>query len=161
ATPTFADGKIYSLGAAGVLNCLDAVTGKKHWSRSITADSGAKVPMWGFSSSPLVTSGSVIVFAGGNDEHGLLAYRADTGEGSWSIAAGQHSYSSPQLSTLGGTGQVMFLSDTALTSVDPSTGTLLWSYERKERFGQPSLQPHVAGNSEVLISFNPDTGVTA
>src|SRR5262249_7867426 len=35
ATPTFSGGRIYALGATGILNCLDAATGKKHWTRNI------------------------------------------------------------------------------------------------------------------------------
>jgi outer membrane protein assembly factor BamB len=117
--------------------------------------------MWGFSSSPLVTDGLVIVFAGGDDPNGLLAYRTDTGELKWRVAAGHQSYSSPQRASLRGIEQVMFLSDTALTSVDQSTGTVLWSYTRQDTFGQPTLQPHVVSDSEILISFTPDTGVNA
>src|SRR5262245_5076142 len=54
ATPTFAEGRLFALGATGILNCLDAGTGDRLWSRDIAADAGTKVPMWGFSSSPLV-----------------------------------------------------------------------------------------------------------
>jgi outer membrane protein assembly factor BamB len=36
ATPTFADGKIYALGATGILNCLDAATGELRWSHDIS-----------------------------------------------------------------------------------------------------------------------------
>ncbi|MCI0540408.1 MAG: PQQ-like beta-propeller repeat protein [Verrucomicrobiales bacterium] len=86
---------------------------------------------------------------------------SDTGEPAWNVAAGSHSYSSPQVVSLGGIEQIIFLSDTALTSVEPSTGKILWSYHCDESFGQPSLQPHVASDSEVLISFSPDTGTTA
>src|SRR5262249_31642408 len=47
ATPTFADGRIFTLGATGILNCLDAATGKRHWSHDIAADAPAKIPQWG------------------------------------------------------------------------------------------------------------------
>jgi outer membrane protein assembly factor BamB len=53
ATPTFAAGRIFAQGAAGRLNCLDAVTGQPVWSRDIVADASARVPTWGFSGSPL------------------------------------------------------------------------------------------------------------
>src|SRR5262249_35150369 len=105
ATPTFADGCIYSLGATGILNCLDAETGKHKWFRDIAADAETKVPMWGFSSSPLVVADLVIVFAGndrGDGEKTLLAYHRDSGKPVWTAQAGQRSYSSPQLATVGG-----------------------------------------------------------
>ena len=59
ATPTFADGCVYTLGATGVLNCLDAADGSLVWTRNIADDSGAKIPEWGFTSSPLVVDGRV------------------------------------------------------------------------------------------------------
>jgi outer membrane protein assembly factor BamB len=161
ATPTFANGNIYALGASGVLNCLDASTGNKHWSRSLVEDSGATLPMWGYSSSPLVTKGLVITFAGGTEGRGLLAYDADTGEPSWHVATGQQTYSSPQLAALNGTEQVLFLSDTSLTSVDPSSGAILWNYSREEGTVPPTIQPQVVDDSEVFVSFDPDSGITA
>ena len=69
ATPTFHAGKLYALGGSGKLNCLDAATGKPLWSHDIVKDAGLKAPPpWGFSSSPLVAQGIVMVFAGGDAE---------------------------------------------------------------------------------------------
>jgi outer membrane protein assembly factor BamB len=87
-TPTFASGRIYSLGGTGTLDCLDAATGKPFWSLDVVKDGGAEIPtgqagtphQWGYSNSPLVVDGKVIVFAGGGHEKGLLAYSADSGE---------------------------------------------------------------------------------
>jgi len=129
ATPMFSDGSIYSLGATGILNCLDAATGKAKWSRNIATDSGAPLPMWGFSSSPLVTAGVVVVYAGGPNDKGLLGYHTANGEPAWNAASGPMSYSSPQLASLGGNDQVLFLSDNSLIAVDPSGGALRWKYD--------------------------------
>src|SRR5207253_2767439 len=79
-TPTFHEGKLYTLGAKGWLNCLDAATGKLFWTRDIVKDSEVKVPDWGFASSPLVVQGIVTVYAGNKDNgKGVLGYKADTG----------------------------------------------------------------------------------
>ena len=94
ATPTFHDGRIYSLGGTGILNCLDAATGKRYWTHNIAEDAGAKIPQWGFSGSPLLVNGLVIVFAGGDAGRSLLAYRAETEEPAWTASAGVMSYSS-------------------------------------------------------------------
>ncbi len=162
ATPTFADGRLYALGATGLLNCLDAATGARHWSRDITADSGAKPPIWGFSGSPLVAGGMVIVFAGGSREKGLLAYRAESGgEPAWTADVGQNSYSSPQPATLGGVPQVLFLGDRGLTAFDAASGAVLW--EHRAAMGGPglprSLQPHPIGEGQVLIGSEGDLGL--
>jgi outer membrane protein assembly factor BamB len=70
ATPTFDNGKIYALGASGILNCLDAAKGEVKWSKDVKADGQEKTPYWGFSSSPLIVDGEVIVFAGGGGSFG-------------------------------------------------------------------------------------------
>ncbi len=143
ATPTFYQGQIYSLGATGVLNCLDAATGQRRWTRDIVADTKAALPVWGFSSSPLVTSNRVIVYSGGQPDKGLLGYDRDNGELIWTAKTGDVSYSSAQLATIDGVPQVLFFSNQGLISVDPETGTLIWDYEAAKlgiwRVDQPRL----------------------
>jgi outer membrane protein assembly factor BamB len=128
-SPTFSEGRIYTLGATGVLSCLEAASGNVCWSRDLIADSSAPKPMWGFSSTPLVVDGVVVVYAGGKGDKGLLAYRDKTGEPAWSVPAGPVSYSSPQVVTVQGKRQVAFLSDTGLVGVDPLTGKVLWEHK--------------------------------
>src|SRR5262249_31011415 len=108
ATPTFANGRIFALGASGILNCLDAATGERKWSRDITADGEVGVPWGGFPSSPLVGGNGVIVFGGGGKKT-LRASRADTGKPAWSAVAGKDSYSSAHLATVGGEPQLLFV----------------------------------------------------
>ncbi|MDB5392413.1 MAG: hypothetical protein JWM11_8059 [Planctomycetaceae bacterium] len=160
ATPTFSEGLIYALGPSGLLNCLDAITGKMKWSRDIKTDSKATVPMWGFSGSPLVVDGLVVVFAGGDSGRSLLAYDAGTGKLKWSAAAGQNSYASPQLMSFGKQQQILFPADKTLTSVDPQSGSSIWKFEATGDNNQPSLQPQPVGKDALLVSFSPDTGTT-
>lgn len=182
ATPTFADGKLFALGAEGLLNCLDAATGKKLWSRDIMTDGQGTIPYWGFCSSPLVVDGKVIVFAGGGGKQShptgsssggkadatqaaanekkktLIAYDAASGEIAWQAASGNHSYSSPQLATIGGAAQVLFVSDAGLQANDPATGEQLWTVPANGKETMPTLQPHVLGSSQLLASFKADAG---
>jgi outer membrane protein assembly factor BamB len=158
ATPTFADGSVYALGATGILNCLDATTGERQWSRDIAADAGAKVPLWGFSSSPLVVQGVVVVFAGGDGDRNLLAYRTGSGEPAWTAAVGGTSYSSPQLASLGGEELVLFLSDRGLTAVDPASGAVRWEHAAYAPGAPRSLQPQLVGTTQVLIASEADLG---
>jgi outer membrane protein assembly factor BamB len=154
ATPTFADGRLYALGATGILNCLDAATGERLWSRDIAVDAGAKLPQWGFVSSPLVAGDVVVVFAGGSAPQQLLAYRAATGTLAWTAAAGTMSYSSPQMVSVGGRPQVLFLAEGGLTAVDPATGKVLWEHEAP--WAGPalprSLQPQQLSATKLLMA---------
>lgn len=163
ATPTFAEGQIFTLGATGILNCLDADTGERKWFRDIAADAGTKVPVWGFSSSPLVAEKVVVVFAGSessDSEKTLLAYHADSGELAWSAPAGKFSYCSPQLATLGGEPQLLLLSDRGLCAFDPSSGALLWRHPTSAaQAGIPlTVQPRVLGGNRILFDAGADVG---
>jgi outer membrane protein assembly factor BamB len=159
ATPTFHAGKIYSLGGSGILNCLDAATGKLVWSKDITADAKAKPsdenlkpPGWGYSSSPLVVQGVVAVFAGGKEGKGVLAYDAATGELRWSAGKGTHSYSSPQLVKFGQDEQILMLSGHGLEAFEPATGKLLWEHDWNLQDMFRVVQPRLVGESELIIS---------
>ena len=151
ATPTFADGRIYSLGATGILNCLDAASGALYWTRNIVKDSSAATPMWGFSGSPLVVNGLIVVYAGGPDPNGLLAYRAEDGESAWTAGTGAVSYSSPQPAAIGGETQILFFSDRGLVAVDSNSGVVRWQYEAANIAMWRVVQPRLIDESGVLL----------
>src|SRR5207237_3541485 len=87
--------------------------------------------MWGFARSPLVIGSNVIVWAGGKDGKGLLAFDVETGALRWSAATGDHTYASPQLSTLAGEELVLMLSNDGLVLVEPAMGKVRLNYEWK------------------------------
>jgi outer membrane protein assembly factor BamB len=158
ATPTFDAGRVYTLGAKGKLNCLDAATGKLLWSRDVTDDAGAKVPQWAFASSPLVVQGVVAVFAGGPKTKAVQAYDAVTGQPKWAAGLGTHSYSSPQRMTIDGILQVVSLSEQGISGLDPTDGKVLWNYAWDEGI-QRVVQPTRIGTNDFLLAtpFNKGT----
>jgi outer membrane protein assembly factor BamB len=93
----------------------------------------------------------VVAFAGGPEDHGLLAYRAKTGEPAWRVATGKDSYSSPQLVSLDGTRQVLFASDRGLIGIEPSSGALLWEHPLSTGQTLPVIQSHVVGDREIVV----------
>ena len=145
ATPVLSDGRVYTFGATGILNALDAGNGAVVWSRNAASDTDAKLPYWGFVSSPLVVDEVVIVHT-----DALVAYDLATGEPRWFGPASGGSYSSPHLLTLDGIAQVMLLSDAGPTSVAPGDGTLLWEHPWP---GIGIVQPALTAEGDVLISM--------
>ena len=151
ATPTFAEGRLYTTGANGTVNSLDPRTGEPLWTRSIVDDTDASVPMWGFSSSPLVYSGRVIVFGGAGKGKSLIAYDAQSGEIEWTAGNGYLSYSSAHLTSLHETPQVLMMTELGLASFAPDTGEQLWLHEWSLGGGSPRIvQPAVIGNDVVI-----------
>ena len=159
ATPTFHDGKIYALGAKGNLNCLDAGRGTVLWSRDIVKDSGAEIPTWGFSASPMVAAGIVTVFCGASQGKSVLGYDATSGELVWSAGDGKLSYCSTQLSRLGGVEQLVISTEDGLTAFEPASGTVLWRYEWPFASGARVTQPAIVGDSDVLIGTGFGVGI--
>ena len=152
ATPTLRDGRVYTFGATGILNALDAGDGTVVWSRNAASDTDEKVPYWGFSSSPLVTGDVVIVAVAGK----LVAYELATGEPRWFGPDGGASYSSPHLVTIDGVAQVLLLSAAGVTSVAPADGTQLWEHPWP---GYPIVQPALTEDGDVLVSISERSGI--
>ncbi|HEX5215682.1 MAG TPA: PQQ-binding-like beta-propeller repeat protein [Vicinamibacterales bacterium] len=152
ATPTLANGRVYAMGATGVLNALDARTGAVSWSRNAAADTGAKLPGWGFAGSPLVVDDLVVVATSGK----LGAFDVATGKPRWIGPAGLSGYSSPQLMTIAGTRQIVLLNGGGATSVSPADGKTLWQHAW-ENGGAVIVQP-VKLDDDVLINGIAMTG---
>ena len=158
ATPAFDGGRIYAQGATGILNCLDAATGELQWSRDIMKESSAPLPHWGFCSTPLVSEGLVITFAGGPSGKGLLAYRADDGELAWTAATGPADAASPPIGyasaqpvEIDGKRLALYLSNVGLTAIEPQTGAVAWEYEASTPGVWRAVQPALLGDGGVLI----------
>jgi len=152
-TPTISKGHVYTLGATGILNALDAVDGHVIWSRNAVSDTDLEHSGWGYSSSPLVVDDVVIVAVVGK----LIAYDLETGEPRWFGPDEGDSYSSPHLFTIDGVKQVLLMSATGATSLNPSNGTLLWKYPWPS--SSRIVQPAMAANGDLLISHEDGKGI--
>ncbi len=127
ATPTIRDGRVYVMGATGILECLDGATGHAIWSRNILTDTHVANLTWGKSCSPLVYD-DVVVVSGGNGPPSLAAYDRQTGLPRWTGGADKASYSSPARTEMGGKAQVLILNAGSVTGHDAANGTVLWTY---------------------------------
>ena len=79
-TPTVSNGRVYAMGATGVLNALDAGNGAVRGRAMRRPTPASTVPGWGIASSPLVIDDVVIVAISGR----LVAYDI----AHWCIRAG-------------------------------------------------------------------------
>lgn len=150
ATPQFSEGKLYTLGATGTLNCLEARTGAVEWSTNILSDAGtAEAPAgnleWGMSGSPLIVDQLVIVIPGGKDGKSVAAYDKVTGKKVWSGGDHRATYASPSLATLLGEQIVLAPLGPGLGAYSLTTGQELWFYPW-------SNAPQVCGAMPVVLN---------
>jgi len=147
-TPTLRHGRVYTFGATGLVNALDAKTGAALWSHDAASETKTTAPYWGFTSSPVVFGEIVIVGLSGK----LVAYDAATGTQRWLAASHGGTYSSPHLATIDGVPQVILVRGAGAHAVSPTDGKLLWSHAWGE--GGAIVQPAVTAEGNVLIAAN-------
>jgi outer membrane protein assembly factor BamB len=82
ATPTVDGDRLYVMGLAGNVACLQVADGKIVWQRNLVADFNGRSPMWSFRESPLVDGDKVICTPGG-EEATMVALNKRTGETIW------------------------------------------------------------------------------
>ena len=152
AVPTIHEGKVYTYGATGVLNCLDLETGDRLWTRNVLQENYGPLPKWGKSTSPLIIDdlGLVVVSAvesyqgDRTDITTLVAYRMEDGEPAWVYEGAGASYSSPTLLELHGVRQIVSVNGHGVTGHDPETGEQFWRFPWKgnmPKVGQPIPLP--------------------
>jgi outer membrane protein assembly factor BamB len=125
-TPTVDEGRVYTLGAWGRLNCLDGRTGEPVWTHDVIEENDASLPEWGKSCSPLIVDGLVVVSAGGRDGRSLIAYDKQTGEVTWHAGDQPSSYASPRLAELAGVRQILMVNQESVSAHAPEDGHVLW-----------------------------------
>lgn len=157
ATPYLHGGRLYALGADGDLRCINPIDGSPIWHQNIQEIAQREPPEWGFSSSPLVRAGKVIVHAGGEGASGVLAFAAETGELAWTATSGDHAYSSPQPATINGEDLVIMQTNYGFRILDPNSGQIRLSYAWPQR-GYRALQPQVVGDNALVLASEMNNG---
>lgn len=152
ATPTWNEGRVYSIGALGDLRCLEAKTGKLIWSKNILADNGAENLQWGVSGAPLVIDDKVIVLPGGPAGRSVVAYNKLTGARIWNSLSDKSSYTSPAMVTLSGKRQILVVTAARVVGLTPEDGSLLWEFPWNVSYGASIAQPVIVDGNRFIIS---------
>jgi len=145
-TPTFANGKLYTLGMTGIVTAFDAATGKQIWQKP----AAPVPPLYHTAMSPLVDRGLAIVHVGGHDRGALTAFEADSGAVRWSWNGDGPSYGSPMAADVDGTRQVIVLTQDNLIGVSAASGELLWTRPFKTEYTQNIITPVFYGDTVII-----------
>lgn len=144
-TPTVHDGRVYAMGATGIVNALDARTGARIWTRNAEADTGAPRPEYGFAGSPAIVGDVLVAAASGR----LAAYDLASGAPHWMRKTAGGGYSSPHVARLAGVQQILLMNGGGITSVGLD-GTVLWAKHYEDGIG--ILQPRVLADGVLVAS---------
>ena len=128
ATPTVDGDRVYVVGAAGDLLCLDVETGEVIWEKHYIADFDSFVPTWGVASGPIIDGDRLITIVGGEPGGLVMAFDKRTGAEVWRAldVVGEMGYGQPIIIEAGGARQLIVWHAAALVSLDPETGEVYW-----------------------------------
>jgi hypothetical protein len=153
-TPTVAGNRVFALGVAGMLHCLDASSGIVVWKHDLRKEFwGVEKDQWGddaywpccgAATSPLIDGERVIVSVGGKKAGTMTAFDRRSGKVLWkSPAADRSSYGSPVVATLAGVRQLVGFTGTRMVGLRPEDGRLLWGHPFEAKYEQTVLTPVV------------------
>lgn len=159
ATPTYHEGRIFAQGAEGDLQCLEAATGKRIWSRNILADNQAENLTWGIASSPLIVDDKLIVMPGGTNGRTVAAYAWASGEPAWHALDDGGAYDSLMAVTLAGQRQLLAVTSRQAVGLAVEDGKLLWEHPWVVAMDNRDIaQPVVISSNRFFLSAGYGTG---
>jgi outer membrane protein assembly factor BamB len=147
ATPTVDGGRVYTLGAKGMLHCLDARSGEVRWRRDFEKEYKTQVPGWGMAGAPIVAGNLVIAIAGGEDNAQVVAFDKHTGREAWRALTNdsEPGYAAPILTVAGGRLQLIVWHAGALVSLNPANGEIYWQQPFRTNLGLAVATPVRSG----------------
>lgn len=162
ATPTVYESRVYSLGATGILNCFDPISGELHWSRNILRDAGlspetGNLP-WGMAGSPCAYDDVVVVNPGGPDGKSVIAYDIESGEIRFSGGDRRAAYVAPRLAAIDGVRQILVYGAEGIGGHDSTTAEELWWHAWANPQGINAAQPIVVDETGVFVSTGYNVG---
>jgi outer membrane protein assembly factor BamB len=155
ATPTVDDDRVYVVGASGKLLCLRTQTGDVVWQKDYARDYGMQMPTWGISSAPLVDGKRLIAIVGGQPDAKVMAFDKVTGREIWRAlpSDSEQGYCQPVIFQAGGIRQLIIWHPTAVASLDPATGKVLWQQPFSINMGMTLATPVLSGSRLLVSSF--------
>ena len=146
ATPTYNQGRVYTVSRMGLAHCFDAENGRVLWKKDFLKDYAGQAPNHGFSA-PVGVWGDIAYLQPGGSNGNVVAVNKITGALIWRGGnAEKPGYSLPVIISFDKTPTLLCYSANALMGLNPATGALLWTYPRPHPYGNNIVQPVIMGN---------------
>ena len=157
-TPLIHGGSVYALGPFGHLFAVDLQSGKQRWMVNLVEKYEAKKPHYGFSTSPVIADGVLVVEMGAEGK-AIAGFDPANGELKWTAGEDAINYQSPIVTSVGGKQVVMAIGDKMLWGIDARSGEALFAHEHggdTRAIGSASTVPVPAGNGRLFLSNKTD-----
>jgi outer membrane protein assembly factor BamB len=150
ATPLIAGNKIFAASSRRELFALDKMTGKLAWSHDFIKEYRAPSPGRGYSCSPLLYNGTIVVAVGGTNQ-AVMAFNPDTGVPVWKGGSIDYAPASPIVIDVDGQPQLVVFGADRIAGMNPANGQLLWSHPHKTDWGLNISTPLWSGGDHLLF----------
>jgi outer membrane protein assembly factor BamB len=150
--PLVTGGKVFAIGIAGKMFCLDEKTGHVVWSHDLVADFDAEKMGRGYGNNPLPYKDTLLLPIGGAG-HSIIALSQNDGKLLWKNTENfKNAYSSPILIRVNGQEQAIFFMGDEILGLDPTTGALLWKHQHSTEWGLNISMPVWVGGHLLFMS---------
>ncbi len=150
-TPTIHDGTVFALDPHGRLAAVSLDEGRKLWAHHLGEDVKARVPHYGFCTSPAVIGDAVILMTGAESGFAFTAFDRRTGDQIWHSGDDTTTYQSPLVWQHGGSKKILALTDHHLMELDPSDGRVLWQQNHTITDNESFTPPVMMETDRLLI----------
>jgi outer membrane protein assembly factor BamB len=158
ATPLVVGNSLFTLGVTGVLNAWDTATGKQLWARDFSKAIDTSKLFCGTAASPVLVDGRLVIQVG-SDIHGgqILALNPATGATEWEWRGLGPGYASPVVFEVGGTKQIVTMTEGSIVGVDGKTGKELWSTAFPDEWHENIATPLWTGTHLIIAGTRQGT----
>jgi outer membrane protein assembly factor BamB len=152
ATPLVVGNRLFTLGVTAVLVAWDTTTGRQLWKRDFSNTVDTTKLFCGTAASPVLVDGRLVVQVG-SDVHGGKIFGLDPATGStvWEWTGPGPGYASPVVINVGGSSQLVTLTQQSIIGVDTKTGKELWSAPFPDEWHENIVTPVWTG-SHLIVS---------
>jgi len=122
------------------------------WEKSLIESFKVKQPLYGFSTSPIIAGGNLIVQVGAKDKM-LVAMNPNTGDEKWACGDDRINSQIPSIVNVEGAPIIMASGGKQLVGVNPETGEIVFEFEHGGGNGS-AVMPVAIGDNSVLITVD-------
>jgi outer membrane protein assembly factor BamB len=149
-TPLIVGNRLFAASSRSELFALDKTTGKRIWSHDFVKEFNAPLTARGYSGSPLLYNGTIIVTMGGPNQ-AVAAFDQASGKLLWKNGYFVWAPASPILIDVDKQPQLVVFGGDIVTGMDPTNGRELWRHPHKTDWGLNISTPVWVADQHLLL----------